>query len=1305
MSAGFEEIGTNAIVKGAEAFIADINRMQRSIDGFNASNRKLSTANFNATKSFDSLTTSIGNFGRKALSIGNQVSNLGFRLSFLLTAPIVLGARELVNASGTFEEELLKVQNLVGVNEQQVSSWGDEILKLGPALGALPTELAEGLFTITSAGIRDQVGTMAALESAAKGAAIGLGEIKDIGRLTAATTQAYGEANLDAARSTEILMAIVREGNVDAASLSKTLGRTIPQAAQLGVSFEEVGAYIATFTRLGVPAEVSVTSLRAALSSIIKPTSQATNTLAEYGISMEQVRDAIADPSIGLGRVLIALTTVFGGSSEELANVIGNVRGLTGVLAVTGDAMQETYGEVKASIEGSVGAIDEAFARLEGTTIFTMKQVKAELQSMAIEVGDLVAPAFRDILVNVRAAINIFRAFAEASPEVVNQFIKIAIAAAIIPPVIIAIGTLISSLGTIVVFVGGALSAFGSIIGGIAGILSSLFLPALGAIIGSVLVFGDKATDAFSNVAEETGDFFTNFAKTAKSWGKNISEQFGVGIIEGATAVVQALTTLGSIIADFLRPGSPPKLLPDLDDWGRIAAQVWIDGWGSADFSVFDSIARTVEGFLRSVFVPDEETAGDLDRIILEARQSIADLVSEFAQTGKVGESAINDFLNSLAYATPELERYIDAMFRAEIASQALADAQQRVNDLTASFEAAVAPIDARLQEIADIRQGVVDTKRLEALRKILEDETAPELAKELAALEIEEIELRQQRRGLEIENEEQLSIAEQQLAEAQAAYDVANEQLQVALSTVELQTETNSLLASMLEELKNLDVSASLNVAGAGEGVSGIDGDALSEALSGLGDWGIGGSGIEEATEGAEEAIGAFEEVVSDLQRRIGNFLWAVDDLKAAIADVGLALRERFIAIGESLGIDLLFEKIGELTGGFSLEGAVGVWGRFLEISSMVQEKMSLFKQTLDEVRGYLVSEFGESWADIQETIEVHFLPLWDSLNESFQSSKPVLDELVAAWQVGFRYMALFVTSFIGGVINGVNTLLTGFAWIIEGVATMAEGFYTIIGGIGDVVKGFFNDSREEILDGLLRMAGGVMLILEGLGYTIVGLITSTVGTVIDIIVEWVKNFIEYFQKIYDEIVGNSIIPDLVNEIIEWINTLAIDLIAKVVEMVDSFIGEVVRMAQEAMDTILETDWLSVGKDIIEGIAQGVSNNAGQLYGRLEAMAAEAWQRVKDYFGISSPSRLAIETAENIVSSFAMPFEEMEPVRLPYSLMAPVDVAPQAAAGVGGYNQSRNVNISFGDISISNGQDMTQFERRVRQVVYEAIR
>ncbi len=213
--------------------------------------KKAENATTGVKKSLGSIFTGAAKLGVVGAAVG--VAAIG-------AAAIKVGI-EAAQAFSKFEQTMSRIVGLVGIAKDVVDGFSDSIKEISVATARGPQELAEALFFITSAGLEGQE-ALDALEASARAAAAGLGDTATIADVVTSAVNAYGPAMGGAAVATDVLVATVREGKAEAASLSSAMGRVIPIASQMGISFDQVGAAIAAMTRVGLDANESSTALK-----------------------------------------------------------------------------------------------------------------------------------------------------------------------------------------------------------------------------------------------------------------------------------------------------------------------------------------------------------------------------------------------------------------------------------------------------------------------------------------------------------------------------------------------------------------------------------------------------------------------------------------------------------------------------------------------------------------------------------------------------------------------------------------------------------------------------------------------------------------------------------------------------------------------------------------------------------------------------------------------------------------------------------------------------------------------------------
>ena len=392
---------------------------------------------------------------RSLRKFGGQAKRIGSSITSNVTLPFAAAGAAGVKMATDLEGSFSKIENLVGITGKALDNFKSSVKSVSSETGKSQQELSEAIFTISSAGLRGAAATEV-LERSAKASAIGLGDTQQIAQALTGVMQAYSKSGMTAAQATDTLTAIVREGNLEAEALAPTLGRVVGIASQLGVSFEEVGANIATFTRLGVPAEEAVVGLRGIMASFLKPTADAKNALATLGMTAEDLRNQVSEE--GLQATLANLMTAFEGNDEALTSVFGNVRALSAVLGTAG-AQGETYAAVLDNISNSTGIVDEGFENVSGTSGFKFQQTLNSLRNAGIELGAALLPMVTKIADFITTAINSFK---DLSTETKTTILTLT-------AIVAASGPIMSGIGFIATAIGALLSPVGLIIVGIVG--------------------------------------------------------------------------------------------------------------------------------------------------------------------------------------------------------------------------------------------------------------------------------------------------------------------------------------------------------------------------------------------------------------------------------------------------------------------------------------------------------------------------------------------------------------------------------------------------------------------------------------------------------------------------------------------------------------------------------------------------------------------------------------------------------------------------------------------------------------------
>lgn len=393
----------------------------------------------------ESLST-LGNVQRQLTSIGDSMTRTGRSLTTGVTLPIVALGAAVTKIGANFEETTDQIVGLTIVTRDQIDGIRAQLIELGKEVGKTPQELAEAFYFVASAGFEAE-DAMEVLRASAQASASGLGVTADIAKVLGLVLNAYGKENITAARAADILVASVRDGTAEASAFASVLGRIVPTAATLGVSFDQVAGALASMTLVGLSADEAATSLNQVLVSLLKPSREAERALDDLGLSAAGLRTQLREE--GLLAVLRTLEERFAGNDEAAGLVFGNVRALRGVLALLA-LDSEQLNTVFADTAKAQGDLAEAYSDTEGSAR-DFGRAEAELHAALIELSEDVLPIVVDLVTRVASAVADAVAWFKQLPQPVRETVVQGLAlAAMIGPLLLVLGALAKGLGGII---------------------------------------------------------------------------------------------------------------------------------------------------------------------------------------------------------------------------------------------------------------------------------------------------------------------------------------------------------------------------------------------------------------------------------------------------------------------------------------------------------------------------------------------------------------------------------------------------------------------------------------------------------------------------------------------------------------------------------------------------------------------------------------------------------------------------------------------------------------------------------------
>ena len=383
----------------------------------------------------DKMSKSMARFGRQTQKLGKSITRN-------FSVPFALAGGAAVKMAADFDTSLTKIRTLVGASESQVNEFRESVLELSGTTAQAPKDLADGLFFLTSAGLKG-ANAMETLEQVSKGVAIGLGEQTDLAKVAGAAQNAYGQDVLSASDALDVFGKMVKTGMFESSELAKVLGKEAGFAASLGISFEELGAFISTYTRTTGDATSATVGISGVMMAFTKQTDKGEQALAGINMTYASLKQMLGEQ--GLQKTLIHLRDRFAEENIELSEFFSKSQSLKGVINVLGSQTGE-YVNILDDLKKSTGFVNDGFAIVEETVGFKLQKAFNEFKLAMMDLGVALLPVANKVIDFVT---KLTSAFKSLSPQAKQSIATIAAGFAVSGPLMIGFGMVLSSISKI----------------------------------------------------------------------------------------------------------------------------------------------------------------------------------------------------------------------------------------------------------------------------------------------------------------------------------------------------------------------------------------------------------------------------------------------------------------------------------------------------------------------------------------------------------------------------------------------------------------------------------------------------------------------------------------------------------------------------------------------------------------------------------------------------------------------------------------------------------------------------------------
>lgn len=199
--------------------------------------------------------------------------------------------------------------------------------------------------------------------------------------------------------------------------------------------------------------------------------------------------------------------------------------------------------------------------------------------------------------------------------------------------------------------------------------------------------------------------------------------------------------------------------------------------------------------------------------------------------------------------------------------------------------------------------------------------------------------------------------------------------------------------------------------------------------------------------------------------------------------------------------------------------------------------------------------------------------------------------------------------TSIIDGILSGIsNALPLILDSAVNIISSLVNGLLSSLPSLISTASSLINSLA------VFLMENGPKITMAG-----IDLIFKLAQGLISNLPEIVKSVQTMIRSFVSTITSN--LPTVISQGIMIVGKLVSGLI----QSIPTIVAAIPRLVSAIVNGFKEFNWLSIGSDIIKGIAQGLKDAAGIIKDAAKDAAKKAFDAAKDFLGISSPAKKGI--------------------------------------------------------------------------------
>ena len=278
------------------------------------------------------------------------------------------------------------------------------------------------------------------------------------------------------------------------------------------------------------------------------------------------------------------------------------------------------------------------------------------------------------------------------------------------------------------------------------------------------------------------------------------------------------------------------------------------------------------------------------------------------------------------------------------------------------------------------------------------------------------------------------------------------------------------------------------------------------------------------------------------------GGMEKASENLSVSLSNLGIAANNALIAVGEG-GLSDAINSAAQRMSAFIADNedlALAIGEKLGQAVTLVVDGFGVFMEKMEQAKPI----FDLIGTVLSELVVPAFGFLFDTLVTVADAVAPLAEEYIPILKDAFVEIADIIATVVTAAFEGIKVTIQGVMDFIHGAVETARQAWEFVSGIADSVGG----AARAVGDKASQMGGAVLDTASDLG-------RGAIETGRD----WYNGVTGWFSDTEEEVVGNSIVPDMVNSVGNWMDML----VGKMVDPTREASDSTTAILQNMMNTV----------------------------------------------------------------------------------------------------------------------------------------